>query len=744
MRLVLRAAFAILAALLFIGIWQAKLLEQTIWSPIGLPRLVGVIVVYAFVSALIVWRKPRLRLPVISWFDIPVGAAVLATLFGLAAHFPINYSIVWTAVSLGAIAVLFRARKIASVEPTRTAIAAFAVAGLPLALHLLAALTPEASADGLAMHLFIPEWIAYHHRWSFDATHLAWAVMPMNGDWTASIAYLAGGEYAAKTINWLWLVVLCAGIFRVLRNYLPIERAWLGVALFASTPMAYLVTGSLFVENLWALLLFAGFVAVWEGRLIASAILLGAAMATKFGSLALILVLIFVLIWRLRTERRSSGRAFLKPSAQWIALFAVFGCIPYVTAYVITGNPVFPFFNGVFHSPLIDDSTLVDVRFPRGIDWRTLYDATIHSSRYLESQNGSLGFQWLLFLPLAFLAWSRLPAFARVLLCAGVAFAILEFQAYTYLRYAFPAMAILAIPVALTAQEDRIFAYAAGAVFCFNIYFLGASQFQHRDVFLNWFNPAEREAYRQRFLPQRPLIAEVNRIAPGKPVALLAGNQIAGLQGPVYTSTWHTRKFENALKNAKAPEEVLKLIEAFDIKYVIAPVAPGSRRMATGEAEAMLEQCTTTLLEYGAFRLARVSESCRSDARPPLPKGAYDDKDIRIMYRGAWIRDPQFPRTVNHSLTYSDAAGESFRAGFTGSRITWVFTRASNRGLAQVLIDGVEREVVDLYAHDPEWQARKTFDAPGADPHTFEVRVMGQKNARAAGAYVDVDQVIVE
>ena len=57
------------------------------------------------------------------------------------------------------------------------AIVAPSGAGKSTLLHLLAALSPESSADGLAMHLVIPEWIAYHHAWSFDVERLAWAVM---------------------------------------------------------------------------------------------------------------------------------------------------------------------------------------------------------------------------------------------------------------------------------------------------------------------------------------------------------------------------------------------------------------------------------------------------------------------------------------------------------------------------------------------------------------------------------------
>jgi len=81
------------------------------------------------------------------------------------------------------------------------------------------------------------------------------------------------------------------------------------------------------------------------------------------------------------------------------------------------------------NAPLYENRTLIDTRFPRGITWRLLYDATVHSSRFLESQDGVAGFQWLLFVPLSLLAWKRIPPLGRACLLVGIGFAILEFQA---------------------------------------------------------------------------------------------------------------------------------------------------------------------------------------------------------------------------------------------------------------------------------------------------------------------------
>ncbi len=52
-------------------------------------------------------------------------------------------------------------------------------------------------------------------------------------------------------------------------------RAALAATLFASTPLVQLVTGSLFVENVWAALILGAALALWSGGAVAAGMLLG-------------------------------------------------------------------------------------------------------------------------------------------------------------------------------------------------------------------------------------------------------------------------------------------------------------------------------------------------------------------------------------------------------------------------------------------------------------------------------------
>ncbi len=72
-------------------------------------------------------------------------------------------------------------------------------------------------------------------------------------------------------------------------------------------------------------------------------------------------------------------------------------------------------------------------------------------------------------------------------------------------------------------------------------------------------------------------------------------------------------------------------------------------------------------------------------------------------------------------------------------------TRNTNRGKAEVWLDGVRVATVDLYAS--RFGARRTVFARNglstSAPHTLEVRVLGAKNTSSTGTRIDADAFVV-
>jgi len=73
-----------------------------------------------------------------------------------------------------------------------------------------------------------------------------------------------------------------------------------------------------------------------------------------------------------------------------------------------------------------------------------------------------------------------------------------------------------------------------------------------------------------------------------------------------------------------------------------------------------------------------------------------------------------------------------------------MYTRARNRGIAEVWIDGTLRDRLDLYAEDTLWERRTTYDGLGSGLHLVRIWVTGQRLPQASDCFVDLDAVTIE
>ena len=157
-----------------------------------------------------------------------LGAAFYIFVMTLLARLPVHYAASWAA--LLAIPILLDLRGagrrllywgglIRSLELRAwTDRAGFALLSFVLVMHWLVVLKPERSADGMAMHLAIPANIARNHAMTFQPAVFVWSVMPMGADWTYSIVYLLGGEFAARLLNFAALLLVLALLYCVVRR----------------------------------------------------------------------------------------------------------------------------------------------------------------------------------------------------------------------------------------------------------------------------------------------------------------------------------------------------------------------------------------------------------------------------------------------------------------------------------------------------------------------------------------------
>ena len=118
--------------------------------------------------------------------------------------------------------------------------------------------------------------------------------------------------------------------------------------------------------------------------------------------------------------------------------------------------------------------------------------------------------------------------------------------------------------------------------------------------------------------------------------------------------------------------------------------------------------------------------------------GAVDDSSPVLCWSGDWGSE-RFPQAAEGTLTHASDAGATVTLRFRGTALEYVCTKAFNRGLAEMIIDGSSRGPLDLYSAETVWQAAFRFDGLAPGDHVALLRVLGRRNAAAGDSIVDVD-----
>ncbi len=110
-----------------------------------------------------------------------------------------------------------------------------------------------------------------------------------------------------------------------------------------------------------------------------------------------------------------------------------------------------------------------------------------------------------------------------------------------------------------------------------------------------------------------------------------------------------------------------------------------------------------------------------------------------IDYSGGWYGDTQFSNPSNGTITYTNSAGSAAEFQFFGTGVSYYYTRAWNRGIAQIYIDNNYVGSVDLYSPNIAWQQSNYFGGLSQGVHTIRVVVSGTKNSASQDYFVDLD-----
>lgn len=563
-----------------------------------------------------------------------------------------------------------------------------------LAVHIAVAAKPEVGHDALAMHLQIAAEMAHGHRFRNDvATHI-WAVMPLGADWLYASAYQFGGEAAARLSNLGAFLILLAWLARLTSTAAATSPAVAAAAagLFASMPLAFAETSTLYVENYWSLQLLAATAAgerAFRERDARWAIVCvwfaAGSLQAKVIGVFWVLPLLAAVAWRLRDRWRTiDGR-------QIIAIIAALAVMawPYLNALWRTGNPVFPFMNAIFRSPYFESAvSFNNALYNAPLTWRTWYDVVVDSGQFLEGAGGALGLHWLMLFPAVFLLARRaqLGTDALLLILVGL-FCAATWLQQSYLRYLYPAFALLLALGGriLVPLPERRMAFPLAMllpIVAINLYLMPAGGWWNSSFCVGCgFDADARMRYIDRYADQRNVVEWLNANAPSAQVGWLRqyGVGPAGFWGPIWMVSWHDYRTTLDLRAVTNADELAIYARRRGTSLFVLPRFDGASPFEQIVA-AFRDAYTTPVLMSGTTILARWADT--ADRRVLALPG-----DFETAGRNNGVtRDGSAVRFAPSGLLWTEATLDS---GLLTYHLVAACRRSSGRGVVEVVwLDG--------------------------------------------------------
>jgi hypothetical protein len=440
---------------------------------------------------------------------------------------------------------------------------------------------PEMYHDGLAVHLYVASYMQAHGKWSFDPDLYAFAFIP------AAITHLYGhffilaGEQGARLFNVTLLLLTCVGIVSLARTCATKNAALAAALLFASAPLASIETASLFVENGLALWITGSvyiLVKHWDdakaGALPLLA-LLAAACATKLHGALGACVIGLAFLWRVLVD---GGPQSLVKVAPAVLIFAALGVSPYAFSYWVTGNPLFPYFNDIFASGYFEKLRMVDARWNASPWPNPLYALSVRSSVFLESWNGAGGFAWMIFLPAAtllpFMTLRRVPL---ICLTLGFALTAVMLTQIRYLRYVYPFLPVLCVPIAYLLSE-RIAGWRRNILVAVVVFAAALNMFKVPSAgwilsaidFRGVIDASVVNQMERAFVPHRLANREINRLGGKDARVLYVGGPFAALlQGTAIYSNWYNSVFRREAASVVDQASAESYIDLLRVDYIV-------------------------------------------------------------------------------------------------------------------------------------------------------------------------------
>lgn len=238
----------------------------------------------------------------------------------------------------------------------------FVAFGLVSLIGCFAPPTTVLEWDSIAYHLADPKMYLLAHR----IVYIPWEDHS-NFGFTAEMWYLyglqIGGIPLAKLFHFACGAGTCLAVFALGARLVSPAAGKVSALLFASTPLVFWEAGTAYVDLATAFFTTLTLLALGEGMLRRDqrwlrlgAVLMGLTLSTKATALGtLVLLAIGVLAWQWRGLKQPPLLA-LKSAVLWGLLALAAGSPWLIKSAILTGNPVYPYFYGIFGGRFLNKS----------------------------------------------------------------------------------------------------------------------------------------------------------------------------------------------------------------------------------------------------------------------------------------------------------------------------------------------------------------------------------------------------
>jgi len=203
-----------------------------------------------------------------------------------------------------------------------------------IAIVLPFVVAPDVSTDALEYHLLIPKLTIEQNAIGYQPLFVE-SNYPSLAEYDFVPMLVLSDGRTAKCFHFFCALLLCLAIARLAR-----ANGGVAAAIFLSMPVAALTAGWAWNDMLFTLFVVLTIVHVIERRFFLAGVLFGFASWTKYTFVLAAIGIAAILI-------REKWRDWLRFAIPALAIAAIW----MTKNAVLTGNPVYPFLNDIFHSP---------------------------------------------------------------------------------------------------------------------------------------------------------------------------------------------------------------------------------------------------------------------------------------------------------------------------------------------------------------------------------------------------------